>query len=105
MVIIETSFFTKQVQKLLSDDEYADLQAALTQRPNMGQLIIGGGGLRKTRWRIQGRGKRGGTRVIYYWAVEPNQLLMLMIYPKSQQEDLSPDQLRILKTIIEDEYP
>ena len=103
MVIIETSLFTKQVQKLLSDEEYADLQAALVQRPDTGQLIVGSGGLRKMRWRLSKQGKRGGVRVIYYWAVRPNQLLM--IYPKSQQEDLTPEQLRVLKTIIEEEYP
>jgi len=105
MVIIETSIFTKQVQKLLSDDEYADLQMLLVQQPEIGQLIVGGGGLRKVRWKMPGKGKRGGVRVIYYWAVRPNQLLMLMIYPKSQQEDLAPEQLRVLKTIIEEEYP
>jgi len=105
MVIIETSFFTKQVQKLLNDEEYGDLQAILVQRPEIGKLMIGGGGIRKVRWRVRGQGKRGGLRVIYYWAVKPNQLLMLMIYPKSRQDDLTPDQLRVLKTIIQDEYP
>lgn len=93
------------MQKLLSDDEYADLQMLLVQQPEIGQLIVGGGGLRKVRWKMPGKGKHGGVRVIYYWAVRPNQLLMLMIYPKSQQEDLAPEQLRVLKTIIEEEYP
>lgn len=97
--------FHKQVRELLTDDEYGDLQAVLVQRPNMGRLLVGGGGLRKVRWRVSGQGKRGGVRVIYYWAVKPDQLLMMMIYPKSRQDDLTPDQLRVLKTIIQDEYP
>ena len=105
MVIIETSIFTKQVQKLLSEDEYRELQYALVQRPEMGQLIIGSGGLRKIRWRSRGRGKRGGVRIIYYWAVPAHQLLMLLIYPKSQQSDLTSEQIRILKSIIEETYP
>jgi len=105
MVIIETSIFTKQVQKLLSEDEYRELQYALVERPAMGQLIVGSGGLRKIRWRSQGRGKRGGVRIIYYWAVSSHQLLMLLIYPKSRQADLTAEQIRILKSIIEETYP
>lgn len=105
MVIIETSVFTRQVQKLLTDDEYRELQIALAQRPDMGRVIVGSGGLRKVRWGVRGRGKRGGVRVIYYWAVRQDQLLVLLIYAKSQQEDLTPDQLRVLRKIVEDEYP
>ncbi len=105
MVIIETSIFTKLVQQWLSDEDYRELQYALVQRPDLGQLIIGSGGLRKLRWRTKGRGKRGGVRIIYYWAVQPNQLLMLFIYPKSKQADLTPEQIRILRAIVEEEYP
>ncbi|RME49182.1 MAG: hypothetical protein D6796_05280 [Caldilineae bacterium] len=104
MVIIETSVFTRQVQKLLRDEEYRQLQMALAQRPDMGAIIVGSGGLRKVRWSVQGRGKRGGVRVIYYWAVKQNRLLMLLIYAKADQDDLSHEQLQILKKIVEEEY-
>jgi len=67
MVIVETSIFTRQVQDLLSDDEYRSLQITLAKRPEVGALIEGSGGLRKVRWALAGRGKRGGVRVIYYW--------------------------------------
>lgn len=66
MIIIETSIFTRQVLKLLTDEEYLELQILLINRPAAGQVIIGGGGLRKIRWRQKTRGKRGGVRVIYY---------------------------------------
>ena len=105
MVIIETSIFTRQVQKLLTDKEYEELQLVLVQRPDMGQVIVGSGGLRKARWRARGQGERGGVRIIYYWAVEQNQLLMLLMYTKSQQDDLSPEQLKALRRIVEEEYP
>ena len=68
MVIIETSIFTHQVQALLSDEEYRQLQMALVLHPEIGAVIPGSGGLRKVRWSIGGRGKRGGVRVIYYFA-------------------------------------
>lgn len=105
MVIIETSVFTKQVQKLLTDEEHQQLQVELTRRPDAGVIIPGGGGLRKVRLAVQGRGKRGGARVIYYWAVTQEQLLMLFMYPKNVKEDLTSVQLKMLRQIVEAEYP
>lgn len=104
MDVVETSIFTRQVQRLLSDEEYRHLQIALVARPNQGAIIPGSGGLRKIRWGLRGRGKRGGVRVIYYWAVDKHRILMLFIYPKNVQDNLSPTQLKQLKQIIEDEY-
>jgi hypothetical protein len=105
MVIIETSIFTRQVQKLLSDDIYRELQITLAERPDMGAIIRGSGGLRKVRWAAQGRGTRGGVRVIYYWAVKQGRLLMLLMYAKSERDDLTREQLQILRKIVEEEYP
>ena len=74
MLIIETPIFTKLVNELMSDDEYRKLQEALVNRPDMGALIKNSGGLRKMRWAIEGHGKSGGIRVIYYWLGENDQL-------------------------------
>jgi hypothetical protein len=104
MVIIETSVFTRQVQALLTDEEYRQLQTVLAIRPNLGALIQHSGGLRKVRWALSGRGKRGGVRIIYYWAPAQQQLLILFIYAKSERDDLSPSQLKALKTIVEESY-
>lgn len=105
MVIIETSIFTRQVQALLSDEEYRQLQMALVLHPDMGSLIPGSGGLRKARWSLAGHGKRGGVRVIYYWAVVHDKILMLFMYAKNEQDDLTPEQIKVLRRIIEEEYP
>lgn len=104
MVIIETSVFTRQVKEILSDEEYHALQIALMRRPDVGNLVPGSGGLRKIRWSFRGHGKRGGVRVIYYWALKQERLLMLFMYPKNVRDDLSPDQLKKLKCIIDEEY-
>jgi len=92
------------VQALLSDDEYRQLQLALVLRPDSGAVIPGSGGLRKVRWTIGGRGKRGGVRVIYYWAVVQDKILMLFMYAKNEQDDLSQEQLKVLRRIVEEEY-
>lgn len=103
MRFIETPVFTRDVVALLSDDEYRSLQLALTFRPEAGALIRGSGGLRKIRWAVSGRGKRGGVRVIYYWATAEDQIFMLLIYQKNQQEDLTLQQLKILRKIVREE--
>lgn len=105
MVIIETPIFTRKVQQLLTDEEYRQLQNELVQQPDAGSVVQGSGGIRKLRWSIQGRGKRGGVRVIYYRAVAQGQILMLFIYPKNERNDLSPAQVKALKAIVEESYP
>ena len=85
--------------------KYLQLQIELVTRPEIGAVIPGGGGLRKMRWSMAGRGKRGGARIIYYWAVAQDQLLLLLIYPKNVQDDLTPAQAKILRQIVEEEYP
>lgn len=67
-------------------------------------MIPGSGGLRKVRWTFGGRGKRGGTRVIYYWAVGHDTLLMLYVFSKGERDDLSPLQIRALRQVVEEEY-
>jgi mRNA-degrading endonuclease RelE of RelBE toxin-antitoxin system len=103
MVIIETPIFTRRMQTILADDEYRLLQSQLIQRPDAGKIIPGSGGLRKLRWSASGRGKRGGVRVIYYWFVSSEIILMLFAYPKNERDDLTPDQMKQLKKIVEGE--
>lgn len=101
MVIIETSIFTHRIKELMNDDEYREFQEALVTRPDMGAIIQGTGGLRKARWKLEGKGKSGGVRAIYYWLTADDQLLMLHVYPKSEQEDLTEKQKKTLKTLVE----
>ena len=73
----------------------------MVNRPCMGDIIQGTGGLRKIRWRQEGRGKSGGVRVIYYWMTRNEQIYMLYIYQKTKQEDLTSEQVKVLKSIVE----
>ena len=84
MRFVETPIFTASVRQHLDDEAYRALQLALVRRPEQGALIRGGAGLRKLRWGAEGRGKRGGVRTIYYWAVEDNVCFMLCIFAKNE---------------------
>jgi mRNA-degrading endonuclease RelE of RelBE toxin-antitoxin system len=66
VTFVETKLFTRLVHEYLSDDEYSALQQTIADSPDVGSVIRGSGGVRKVRWRLAGRGKRGGVRVIYY---------------------------------------
>ncbi|MBE0362112.1 hypothetical protein PULV_a3911 [Pseudoalteromonas ulvae UL12] len=85
----------------MTDDEYKDLQEALVSRPDRGTIIKNSGGLRKVRWALEGRGKSGGVRVIYYWMTEDEQLYMVFAFPKNAQENLTDAQTKQLKQVVE----
>lgn len=70
MIFQELPAFTKQAEDHLPDDELLNLQLRLMDRPDAGDLIPSGRGVRKVRWRGSGRGKRGGLRIIYCWVTE-----------------------------------
>jgi len=93
MIFKETSVFTRQISKLISDDAYREFQQ---------DLIKGSGGLRKIRWRSATGGKRGGIRVIYYWQVADSEIFLLLAYGKTEKEDLSAKEIKILKALVEE---
>ncbi len=77
---------------------------ALVLHPDIGVVILGSGVLRKVHWSLQGRGKRGGVRTIYYWAESKDQILLFLIYAKGEQDDLTHEQLKVLREIVGEEY-
>jgi len=93
---VETKLFTRLVQEYLSDDEYAQLQQALIANREAGSVIPGSGGVRKMRWSVAGRGKRGGLRIIYFLRARQGQIWMLTLYAKNVAENIS---ARVLKQI------
>ena len=104
MRFIETLVFTRAIVAFLNDEAYRSLQLAMLRRPESGPLIPNGGGLRKLRWPLAGRGKRGGLRVIYFWDGSSETFYMLYAYPKNEQEDLTARQLRVLARLVREEF-
>ena len=104
MRFVETPTFTTALQRHLDDEQYRYLQIALMLRPEQGAIMRGSGGLRKVRWAKAGAGKRGGFRIIYYWAPAEGAFYMLYIYSKVEQQDLTPTQMRVLGRLAREEF-
>ena len=92
----ETKAFTKNVASLLSEESYFAFQKYLQENVLIGDVIPGGSGLRKIRWRIESKGKRGGVRIIYYFASQKGFIYLLAIYGKSKKTVLEKDQVKQL---------
>jgi|SRR5438128_4332766 len=102
MLFVETRVFTRELQGCMSDDDYRALQSALLLRPEAGAIIRGASGLRKLHWGFDATGKRGGLRVIYYRHKTEECIYMLLIYRKSRQEDLTQEQLKVLRKPVKE---
>lgn len=105
MVLVETLVFTRRVGALLSDEDYRMFQLYILGRPQAGAVIRGAGGLRKVRWGAMRRGKRGGVRILYHWSRKFDRILLLFVFDKTERDDLTRDQLSILRRLVEKEYP
>ena len=101
LTFVETKLFTKRLREYLADDEYRALQEALIANPQAGDIIRGSGGVRKLRWNVAGRGKRGGIRVIYYLRSKNGEIWMLTVYAKNVVDSISPFLLRKIREEID----
>ena len=97
----ETPTFIKRASKILGEDEIENLQLYLNENPAAGEVIRSSGGIRKMRWSASGRGKRGGSRVIYYFALSHGRILLLDIYSKNEKSDLSRSEISNLNRELE----
>lgn len=102
MEFIETPIFTKLINELLPDDSYRLLQDDLAKNPQAGDLIPAGGGIRKLRFALPCKGKRGGARLIYYWQNSKDKTYMLLAYAKAKKESLEPEQVAILRALVKE---
>jgi mRNA-degrading endonuclease RelE of RelBE toxin-antitoxin system len=101
ITVAETQVFINQASKLLSDEERTGLIEMLAGDPMIGDVIQGLGGIRKVRFAGRGKGKSGGYRVIYYIYDETLPLYLLTIYGKDRKDDLSFDDRKVLKAIVD----
>ena len=98
---IELHPFAAVRDKYLNDDEFTAFQHYLAANPDAGDVIPRSGGCRKLRWAIDGRGKRGGVRTIYFLCLNSGQIALVTMYAKNVQENIDPKLLKRLKEVFE----
>jgi mRNA-degrading endonuclease RelE of RelBE toxin-antitoxin system len=98
---IETKLFSRLRESYLADDEYTNVQAALIENPEVGDIVPGSGGVRKLRWSQPGRGKRGGIRIIYYVKVREGIIYMLTVYARNEEGNIPAHILRKIKEEVD----
>lgn len=87
--VVETPEFLAATRQIMDEAERGLLVDYLAHNPAAGDLIPGTGGVRKLRWGLEGRGKRGGARVIYYYHSPALPLFALTAFAKNERADLS----------------
>ena len=101
MRFIELGNYTKQVTDLMDDSSYKSLQTHLMDNPKSGNFLTGSKYLRKIRWSGKSKGRRGGSRHIYYFCDFLNTFFMLYAYGKNDKEDLMKRETKILDSMVE----
>lgn len=99
--VTETAIFIRTAADVWSDGEREVFVDWIAVHPEAGDVIPGFAPLRKVRWAAQGKGKRGGVRVIYYTRPAAGKVNLLIVYPKSKTENLSQAFLRELRKLLE----
>jgi hypothetical protein len=89
LTVVETPEFLSATRKLMDDEERAVLVDYLALNPTAGDLVPGTGGVRKLRWALDGRGKRGGARIVYFYHGAALPLFLLTAYAKNERANLS----------------
>lgn len=107
MSVVETPEFLAATQRIMDEEERGLLVDYLARNPLAGELIPGTGGVRKLRWALDGRGKRGGARVVYYFHSDAMPLFALTAYAKNERANISQsdrNDLRRLTALLVESY-
>lgn len=89
LTVVETPIFQKQAEKIWSENERLGFIDWIADNPLAGDVIPGAGGARKVRWTVAGKGKRGGSRVIYFNLSAEGVLLLVAVYAKTEQANIA----------------
>ena len=100
IAVAETTYYSKRAAAIMSEDECDAVIEVIARDPRAGDLIPGTGGVRKLRIALEGRGKSGGARLIYYHHNDAWPVLLLEVFAKNEKANLSKAQRNTLAKVI-----
>lgn len=101
VTIVEVEPFARQASDVMSSEELEAFKYYIASEPEVGDVIAGTNGVRKVRWAIEGKGKSGGVRIIYYYHSNHIPLFLLTVYRKSAKANLTKKQRNIMGKLVE----
>lgn len=103
MQIVRTKRYVRDMRKIrASAEDMVKLEKQISDQPDIGDVIPGLNGIRKVRFQLGGRGKRGGGRAIYFLALSPDVIVMVFAYSKADKEDMTSDEKAAARRLIEE---
>ena len=96
ITVVETGSFISASKGCMTESERSNAIAMIAENPECGDIIVGGGGIRKIRFAVGSKGKSGGVRVIYYFHNEEVPVFLLTVFAKNERADLSKSELNQL---------
>jgi hypothetical protein len=101
VAILKVRSYEKRAKRLLPEAVRMEMENAIASAPALHPVVQGAGGVRKARWSRPGSGKSGGVRVIFYFHVAANEMWFLDIYAKNEKDNISNDDKKAYRKIIE----
>lgn len=103
MKIVRTQRYQRDLKRIgASQADIDQLEFMVASNPTVGDVIPGLGGIRKVRFRLGNKGKRGGGRAICFLMVSDELAVMLFAYEKASQADLTEDQRRVAMALLQE---
>lgn len=99
VTVIETQAYLNAAKGLFTDSERAAVVDLVASDPTSGDLIVGGGGIRKVRFAIGGKGKSSGARIIYLFVTPGVPVFLLTVFAKNERANLSKAEVSALSAI------
>ena len=101
LTVVETPAYLSKAERIMSEVERAAVVDSISRDPLTGVLIKGSGGLRKMRIGLEGRGKRGGGRVVYWFHSHSYPAVLLWAFAKNEASDMSASQQKRVKVVAD----
>jgi mRNA-degrading endonuclease RelE of RelBE toxin-antitoxin system len=100
-VVVETPSYLHAVEDFWDEPTQIEFKNYIGINFLLGDIIPDTGGIRKIRWKSNGKGKPGGARVIYYFYDEQHPIYLLFAYTKNVQVDLTDQEKKLLRSLVQ----